>query len=123
MFDLEPHEARLLLDVAMMAIGQNRFETAAKMLVVLKAYRPKSEPLAIAEVLLLMSRGALEEALTFLEREEQADRFPESAMLMTFKGLALLKAGRPQEAKAVLERAAVNKQNPVAARMAKDLLE
>ncbi len=121
MFDLEPQEARLLLDIAMMATGQNRFETASKILAALKAYRPKSESLAVAETLLLLSRGETEEAIAFAKREQESDRFPESAMLQTFRGLALLKAERLQEAKIELERAAQSN-DPAAAQMARDLL-
>lgn len=122
MFDLESHEARLLLDIALMAVGQNRFETATKMLTVLKAFRPKSESLAVAETVLLLSRGALDDALTLIEREQRADRFPTSAMLMAFKGLALLKADRLSEARIVLTSVA-QMEDPVAAQMAKDLLK
>ncbi len=122
MFDLEPQEARLLLNVALMATGQNRFETAQKMLAALKSYRPNSESLAVAETVLLLSRGATDEALAFLAREQAPERFPDSAMLKTFKGLALMKAERPQDARAVLADAAADGTDPVAARMAKDLL-
>ncbi len=121
MFDLEPQEARLLLDIALMAVGQNRFETATKILAALKAYRPKAESLAVAETVLLLSRGALDEALAFIAREQRPDRFPGSAMLQAFKGLALLKMDRPQDARVALAGAA-DGDDPVAAQMAKDLL-
>ncbi len=121
MFDLEPQEARLLLDIALMAVGQNRFETATKILAALKAYRPKAESLAVAETVLLLSRGALDDALALIAREQQPDRFPESAMLKAFKGLALLKMDRSQDARVALAGAA-DGDDPVAARMAKDLL-
>ncbi len=121
MFDLEPQEARLLLDVALLATGQNRFDTAMKILAALKAYRPKAESLAVAEAVLLLSRGATDEALAFIEREQRPERFPDSAMLKTFKGLALLRAERPQDARAVLAEAA-DASDLSAAQMAKDLL-
>lgn len=121
MFDLEPNEARLLLDIALMAVGQNRFETATKLLAALKAFRPHAESLAVAETVLLLSRGAPDEAIAFVEREQQPDRFPDSAMLQVFKGLALVKTGRLQEAYAALSEAAAGS-DPVAAQMASDLL-
>ncbi len=121
MLDLEPQEARLLLDIAMMATGQNRFETASKIIAALKAYRPKSESLTVAEAVLLLSRGETEEAIAFTESELEPERFPDSAMLQTFRGLALLKAERRQEARGVLECAA-RSDDPAASQMARDLL-
>ncbi len=123
MFDLEPQEARLLLDIALMATGQNRFEIANVILLALKAYRPHAEALSVAEAVLLLSRGATEEALAFIEREQRADRFPESAMLNTFKGMAYLKMERPQEACLVLAEAAATTQDPAAIQLARELLE
>ena len=41
MFDLTPEEARLLLNVALMATVQNRFRSAAKILAALGAFRPE----------------------------------------------------------------------------------
>ena len=39
MFELAPDEARLLLDVALMATGQNRFQSAMKILAALEPFR------------------------------------------------------------------------------------
>ncbi len=123
MFDLEPQEARLLLDIALMATGQNRFESAGVILSALKAYRPQSESLSVAEAILLLSRGATKEALEFIEREQRPDRFPDSVMLSTFKGMALQKANRPQEARLVLTEAAAATRDPAAAQLAQELLK
>ncbi len=123
MFDLEPQEARLLLDIALMATGQNRFDSAGAILSALKAYRPHSESLSVAEAILMLSRGATDDALDFIEREQRADRFPESAMLSAFKGMAYLKKDRPQEARLVLTEAAATTQDPAAAQLAQELLK
>ncbi len=122
MFDLEPQEARLLLDIALLAVGQNRFGSAETLLSALKAYRPHSESLVVAETVLLLSRGATEEALTFIEREQRVDRFPDSAMLATFKGMALLKADCLQDACAVLKDV-VTSNDPAAVQLAQELLK
>ncbi len=123
MFDLEPQEARLLLDIALMATGQNRFESAGAILSALRAYRPHTEALSVAEAILLLSRGATEEALTFIEREQCADRFPDSAMLSAFKGMAFFKMDRLQEARSVLTEAAATTQDLAAAQLAQELLK
>ena len=56
MFDLSTEEARLLLNVALMATGQNRFQTAAKILAALERFRP------VAKSATLRSRRASSEA-------------------------------------------------------------
>ena len=48
MFDLTGEEARLLLNVAMMATGQNRFRSAAKILAALERFRPEEASVAVA---------------------------------------------------------------------------
>lgn len=121
MLDLDPQEAKLLLDVALMAIGQNRFESAKKILKALEAYRPKSESLSVAEAILLLSKGDPVGALEYIDGELDESRHPSSAMLMAFKGLALLKLERTGDARLILEKAS-QMGDPAAARMAKDLM-
>ena len=48
MFDLKPEEAQLLLNVALMAIGSNRFRSAAKILAALERFRPDHPSVAVA---------------------------------------------------------------------------
>ena len=48
MFDLESEEARLLLNVALMATGQNRFQSAARILAALERFRPGEPSPAVA---------------------------------------------------------------------------
>ncbi len=124
MFDLEPEEARLLLDIALLATGQNRFGSAEKILSALRGYRPQSESLSVAEAVLMLSRGDTGEALDFIDRELRPDRFPDSAMLAAFKGLALIRAERLPEARAALAAAAAAEdRDPAAAQLAKELLK
>ena len=54
MFDLKPDEARLLLDVAMMATGRNRFVSAAKILAALGRFRPGNPSLGAANAMLFI---------------------------------------------------------------------
>ncbi len=121
MFDLSPEEARLLLNVALMATGQNRFRSAAKILAALGAFRPGEASVASANAILFISMRDFQGAVDYLDREA-IPRFPCAAMLKAFKGMALLRMGRASEARAPLEDAANQSADPAAAQLAKDLL-
>lgn len=120
MFDLTTEEVRLLLNVALMAIGRNRFKSAAKILAALERFRPDQASLAVAKAIALISALDFAAAVTFID-EEGLVRFPDSAMLQAFKGMALLRMGRREDAREPLE-AAVRGTDPAAARLAADLL-
>ena len=122
MFDLTPEEARLLLNVALMATGQNRFRTAAKILAALGRFRPDSASVASANAILFISMLDFQDAVDYLDREA-IPRFPDAAMLKAFKGMALLRMGRTAEARAPLQEAAEQSADPAAAQLAKDLLK
>jgi Flp pilus assembly protein TadD len=121
MFDLTPEEARLLLDVAMMATGSNRFASAAKILSALGSFRPRDSSLAAANAMLFISMGDFQGAVDYLDGEA-IPRCPDAAMLKAFKGMALLRMGRGAEARVPLEEAANQSADFAAAQMAKDLL-
>ncbi len=120
MFDLTAEEARLLLNVALMAIGRNRFKSAAKILAALERFRPDQASLAVAKAIALISALDFAAAVSFID-EEGLVRFPDSAMLQAFKGMALMRMGRSEDAREPLE-AAVRGTDPAAARLAADLL-
>lgn len=121
MFDIAPEEARLLLNVAMMATGGNRFVSAAKILAALGRFRPGDPSLAAANAMLFMSMGDFQGAVDYIDREA-LPQSPDAAMLKAFKGMALLRMGRVEEARAPLEEAAGQSADPSAAKMAEDLL-
>ena len=121
MFDLTSEEARLLLDVALMAIGGNRFKSAEAILSALEAYRPGSEQLAAARMILAISRGDMEGALEFADRKALPEH-PGSAMIKVFKGMALLRLGRTVEAADPINEAAAQTDDPAAAQLAKDMM-
>ena len=121
MFDIAPEEARLLLNVAMMATGGNRFVSAAKILAALGRFRLGDPSLAAANAMLFMSMGDFQGAVDYIDREA-LPQSPDAAMLKAFKGMALLRMGRVEEARAPLEEAAGQSADPSAAKMAKDLL-
>ena len=121
MFDLAPEEARLLLNVALMATGQNRFQSAAKILAALERYRPGEASVAVANAILRISMLDFEGAVGYIDREA-LPRFPGSAMLKAFKGMALIRLGRKGEALAPLSEAAADASDPAAAQLAKDLM-
>ena len=121
MFDLKPEEAQLLLNVALMAIGSNRFRSAAKILAALERFRPDHPSVAVAKTVALMSAGDFESAVGYVDGEALV-KFPDSAMLKAFKGMALMRLGRAVEARPVLEAAARATDDPAAAKMARDLL-
>lgn len=121
MFDIKPEEARLLLDVAMLATGRNRFKSAAKILAALERFRPGNPSLAAVNAMLFISMGDFQGAVDYLDGEALPN-CPDAAMLKTFKGMALIRMGREAEARAPLEEAANQSADPAAAQMAKDLL-
>ena len=122
MIDLKPDEARLLLNIALMAIGGNRFRSAARILAALERFRPNHPAIAVANTVALMSAGDFESAAAFV-RGEGLRKFPDSAMLKAFLGMALIRLGRRSEALPVLRDAAQAKDDPAAAKMARDLMK
>ena len=121
MLDLTAEEARLLLNVALMATGQNRFRSAAKILAALERFRPEEASVASANAILFISMMDFEGAVNYIDRVALV-RFPDSAMLKAFKGMALLRMNRTSEARAPLEEAANQAADPAAAQLAKDLI-
>ncbi|MBQ8125304.1 MAG: hypothetical protein IJ173_05365 [Kiritimatiellae bacterium] len=121
MFDLTGEEARLLLNVALMATGQNRFRSAAKILAALGAFRPEEASVASANAILFISMLDFQGAVDYLDREA-IPRFPDAPMLKAFKGMALIRMNRPSEARIPLEEAANQSADPAAAQLAKDLM-
>ena len=122
MFDLTPEEARLLLNVALMATGQNRFRSAAKILAALGRFRPEEASVASANAILFISMQDFKGAVDYIDGEA-LPRFPGAAMLKAFKGMALLRMGRVAEARIPLEEAANQSADPAAAQLAKDLVQ
>lgn len=121
MFDITSGEARLLLDIALMATGRNRFKSAETILSTLEEFRPCSEQLAVARMILAISKGELQEAVDFADRKGLVDH-PGSAMIKAFKGMALLRLERIADAMGVIAQAAAQAEDPVAARLAKDMM-
>ena len=120
-FDLESKEARLLLNVALMATGQNRFQSAAKILAALGRFRPGEASVAVANAILFISMKDFQGAVDYIDNDA-LPRFPSSAMLKAFKGMALLRMNRAAEARMPLEEAASDTADPAAAQLAKDLM-
>ena len=122
MLDITAEEARLLLNVALMATGQNRFQSAAKILAVLGRFRPGEASVAVANAILFISMMDFTGAVEFIDREA-LPRFPQSAMLKAFRGMALLRMDRWSEAMVSLSEAAADESDPAAVQLAKDLMK
>ena len=122
MFDLTEEEARLLLNVALMATGRNRFRSAARILAALERFRPDQVSIANAKAIALISAQRFADAVDYIDNEGLR-KFPGSAMLKAFKGMALLRMDRRIEAEAPLEDAAAQSEDPAAAKLAGDLLK
>ena len=120
MFDLSTEEAQLLLETGLMAIGQNRFKSAMKILVALEQYRYGHESLDVAKVILCLSQFQGKIALEFLDNEA-LPRHPDSRMLKAFRCMALIQLQRGEEAKPVLWELQNGDDN--AADLAKGMLE
>ena len=121
MFDLEPEEARLLLNIALMAAGRNRFGSCAKILALLEMFRPGHVSLASAKAVALINARNYTAALAFLEGEALREH-PDSAMLKAFKGMALLRLARVSEAQELLQEVSGQTEDIKAANLAKELL-
>ena len=121
MFDLESEEAKLLLNVALMATGQNRFQSAGKLLAALERFRPEEASVAVANAILFISMLDFRGAVDYIDRVALL-KFPSSAMLQAFKGMALIRMGRKTEAALPLSAAAGQTADSAAAQLAKDLL-
>lgn len=121
MFDIDADEARLLLNVALMATGANRFRSAAKIFAALERYRPDAPSVAVGQAIALISAQDFSRAVEFVEMSLR--RFPGNAMLLAFKGMALQRLHRDVEAGEVLGAAAAQAQDPAAAQLAADLLK
>ena len=121
MFDLAPEEARLLLNVALLATGRNRFQSAAKILAALERFRPEEPSLPAATAILFISMRDFRGAVDYLDRNA-LPRFPGAPMLLAFKGMALLRMGLVSDAQAPLLAAANQTADTAAANLAKDLL-
>ena len=121
MFDLTPEEARLLLNVALMATGGNRFQSAEKIFAVLEAFRPDSPSVAVGKAIALISAQRFADCVDYVDAVALR-KFPESAMLKAFKGMALLRLERVPEANETLAEAAAQTDDPAAAQLAKGLM-
>ena len=123
MFDLSADEARLLLNIALMAVGRNRFNSAARILVALERFRPDSPEVAVTKAIALLSALKYAECLDFLD-SEALQRFPDNPMLLAFKGMALIRLGRAEAAQEVLANVCERKDcDPAAAQLAADLMK
>lgn len=121
MFDLTADEARLLLSIALMAVGGNRFMSAAKILAVLERFRPNQASVASVKAIALISATRFREAAEFIDSEALV-RFPADPMLLAFKGMALFRMGDKEGAKVALAVAADQHENEAARKLAADLL-
>ena len=121
-FNLYPDEARLLLNIALMATGRNRFRSTARLLAALERFRPDDVAIANAKAIALISAQKFAEAVAFIDTEG-LPRFPDSAMLRAFKGMALIRMDRLRDAAVPLGEAAGQTKDPAAAKLARDLLK
>ena len=121
MFDLLPEEARLLLNVALMATGQNRFRSAVSILSALEWFRPADPSLDSAKAVLFISMADFGEAVSFID-DVALRRFPGNPMLLALRGMALIRLGRDADAAVSLREAAAQTADPAAAALARDLI-
>ena len=119
-FELQAEEARLLLNIALMATGKNLFRSAASILEALEGFRPDSESVGVAKVVLMLSMKQADLAVEYV-RGQALPKWPESGMLKAFLGMALQQLGRNDEARQALQEAALSK-DPAAVNLAKGFL-
>ncbi len=100
--ELTKDELQLLLEVALMAVGQNHFVSAAAILDALEGYRPGHESLDVARAVMLLSQRHSREALDFIT-DQALERHPGNGLLEAFRGVALIQLGRNEEARPILQ--------------------
>ena len=122
MFDLTAEEAKLLLNVALMATGANRFRSAAKIFAALERFRPDSPSVAVGKAIALISATEFAACVDYIDAWA-LEKFPGDPMLLAFKGMALVRMDRKEDAREPLERAAAQTKDPAAAALAKGLLD
>ena len=76
----------------------------------------------MANAILFISMKDFQGAVDYIDNDA-LPRFPSSAMLKAFKGMALLRMNRAADARIPLEEAASDTVDPAAAQLAKDLME
>ncbi|MBQ7235017.1 MAG: hypothetical protein IJS36_06395, partial [Kiritimatiellae bacterium] len=99
------------MNVALMATGQNRFRSAAKILAALERFRPEEASVAVANAILFISMLDFGGAIDYIDRVA-LPKFPSSAILQALKGIALIRLGRKQEAALPLSAAAEQTADP-----------
>jgi hypothetical protein len=99
---LETGERQLLLEGALMAVGQNHFVSAKCILDALEGFRPGHESLDVARAVMLLSQRHPRECIDFIDQEGMP-RHPENDLLLAFKGAALIQLFRHEEAKRLLQ--------------------
>ena len=104
-----------------MATGQNRFQSAARILEALERFRPKNESLAVAKAVLMISMREFAMAVDYIDSSALVDH-PGSAMLKAFRGMALIRMENRGDAEECLREAAAAS-DEAAANLAKCLLE
>ncbi|GEM_PF-1802172 len=120
-FDLTKEESQLLLQIGLLAAGQNRFLSATQILIALEAFREGEESLDCAKVFLCLSQQAFQVGLEYIDGTA-LPRHPQSGMLQAFRGLALLRMQRNAEAEQSLLLAKAS-QDTAAANLADGLLK
>ena len=120
MVDLRSDEARVLLDVAVLAIGHGFCSGAAEIISALESVRPGNEQLAVARMVLMLNTHEYEMAVEFADSEGKRRR-EDSGLIKVFKGLALLRLGRSDDARRCLSE--VKSENRVVMELAKGLME
>jgi len=104
-FVLEPHEARLLVEVGFLAAGAGDVKRADTIFTALQALRPGRAYPLIGQAVALMNAGRAHEAVARMEQARGADAV-EQSQIDAWHGLALQLSGHAGQGRRVLEQAA-----------------
>jgi len=121
MLELTTEELQLLLECALMGVGQNHFQSAAQVLDALEQFRPGHPSLDTARAVMLLSQHHSQEALDFIEKAA-LQRHPDNDLLQVFRGTALVQLNRREEARGLLQ-SLQSSQDVNAANLSRGLLE
>ncbi len=119
--ELASDEARLLIELALIAIGEGRLAEAKVITDAVDAFRPGDVSVFVARALSELRGNNPHEAVRVL-REEGLQRHPESHMLRAFLGMSLQATGYQSQAEEILVQTSEQREDEKAAALARALL-
>jgi hypothetical protein len=120
--DIAPTTLRDMASLGFLAATQGRAHDAERIFQGLAAIRPEHEATLLGLALVRLNTGHHQEALEILQ-DKAGPLHPDSENLRCFTALALHRVSRTDEARAMLEQVRDTGKDPVAMRLAENLMQ